>query len=66
MQGLPDAFDKLTNLEMLIISNNQITSLPDSLLKLKNLKVLAMLQNPLSKEEIERVKNALPGTDIRY
>jgi Leucine-rich repeat (LRR) protein len=63
---LPSGFSKLTKLETLVLTNNQIATLPDELLQMPHLKLLSLIGNPLPEEEVARVRRALPKTDIRF
>ena len=65
---LPDNFgNNLANLEYLNISYNQLTTLPDNFGNgLTNLKYLNLHDNPLSQDQIDKLKNKLPTTEIGY
>ena len=47
-QGIPDIFEKLLDLEVLIISNNKLRTFPTSIFSLNNLKKLILNNNHLS------------------
>jgi len=61
---LPSKVEKLTSLEYLNLSHCFLRSLPEEIKHLKNLKYLYLLGNPLSGQEIKRVKELLPYTKI--
>ena len=63
---LPEAIGYLTNLRLLYLLGDNLTSLPDSIGNLKNLKELAVWTNPLSDDEKVRIKKLLPNTDILF
>ena len=63
---LPEAIGYLTNLRLLYLLGDNLTSLPDSIGNLKNLKELAVWTNPLSDDEKVRTKKLLPNTDILF
>jgi len=63
---LPEAIGYLTNLRLLYLGGDNLTSLPDSIEKLKNLKELAVWTKPLSDDEKVRIKKLLPNTDIYF
>lgn len=63
--GMPAEIGQLTNLETLNYSNNNITGLPDELENLKNnLKEFNLTGNPISQEQLIKVRAALPTTNI--
>ena len=63
---LPESIGYLTNLRLLYLLGDNLTSLPDSIGNLKNLKELAVWTNPLSDDEKVRTKKLLPNTDILF
>ncbi len=58
---LPDEICNMEGLEHLSLNNNNLTVLPDSIQKLKKLWYLQISNNRISREEIERVRKALPN-----
>lgn len=66
MTGIPAEIGKLTQLEVLDFSNNQITGLPNELQNLTNLKELNLEGNDVSKQDLEKLKEALKNTVIKY
>ncbi len=67
MTGMPAEIGQLTNLETLNYSYNSITGLPNELANLKNnLKEFNLTGNPLSPEQISKLKASLPNTTIIF
>jgi len=66
LKSIPKEISNLENLEILDLHENQIQSLPKSIKKLKNLKRLNLKENPISVEEKDRIKKALPNTEIYF
>jgi Leucine-rich repeat (LRR) protein len=54
----------LRNLQNLFLNNCNLSKLPGSMRKLQNLKVLGIKGNHLSAQEIRKIKNLLPFTEI--
>ncbi|WP_051203910.1 leucine-rich repeat domain-containing protein [Hugenholtzia roseola] len=66
LSELPLSFEKLENLENLDISYNQLSQVPAVLLRLQNLRELHIEGNAIPKEEIEKIRTALPKTEIFF
>lgn len=67
MTGMPAEIGQLTNLETLNYSYKSITGLPNELANLKNnLKKFNLTGNPLSPEQISKLKTSLPNTTIVF
>ena len=67
MTGMPAELGQLHSLESLDYSNNKITGLPNEIEQLKdNLKEFDLTGNPLSIEQISKIKIALPNTKIIF
>ncbi len=67
MTGMPAEIGQLSNLETLNYSYNSITGLPNELANLKNtLKEFNLTGNPLSTEQINKLRVALPNTTIIF
>lgn len=67
MTGMPAEIGQLNNLETLDYSYNKIERLPNELANLKNnLKELNLTGNPLSQDEINKLKSDLPNTNIIF
>lgn len=64
LSELPKNMGMLAKLEVLDLSNNQLTKLPNSIGKLSNLKAIKLVGNPISQEELFRIKTLLPSTII--
>ena len=62
MTGVPAEIGKLQKLEVLDLSNNQITGLPNELGNLKNLKTLNLSGNLYSQQDLDQIKLNLPNT----
>lgn len=57
---LPPNMAKLRSLAYLDLSNNKIKTFPKNLKWLKRIKFLSLEGNPMSEEELERIKKVLP------
>lgn len=67
MTGMPAEIGQLSNLESLNYSQNNITGLPNELSKLKNnLKEFNLAGNPLSQDQMSKIKELLPNTNIIF
>ena len=67
MTGMPAEIGQLSKLQTLDYSNNKISGLPNELSNLKNnLKEFNLSGNPLSQEQIAKLKIALPNTTIIF
>ena len=64
LETLPENIGNLTSLRELYLASNQILSLPESIRQLKKLEVLIVRNNPLSEDDLTKLKNLLPDTDI--
>ncbi|MBI5647525.1 MAG: hypothetical protein HY962_11390 [Ignavibacteriae bacterium] len=63
---LPDEICNMEGLGVLTLSDNHLTVLPDSIHKLKRLWLLDVNNNPISRQEIERIRKALPNLKEYY
>ena len=62
-----DFFKDLSQLKVLYLIGNKLTWLSDvNLHDLKNLSKLAIYGNPITKEQLERIKSSLPNTEIIF
>lgn len=67
MTGMPAEIGQLSNLETLNYSHNKITGLPNELANLKsNLKTFDLTGNPLTSNQIAKLKGELPNTNIIF
>ena len=67
MTGVPAEIGQLSKLETLNYSYNTITGLPNELSNLKNnLKEFNLTGNPLSQDQINKLKASLPNTTIIF
>ena len=67
MTGMPAEIGQLDNLETLNYSYNNISGLPNELANLKNsLKEFNLTGNPLSQDQINKLKTSLPNTNIIF
>jgi Leucine-rich repeat (LRR) protein len=63
---IPETLGQIQRLKSLEIPNNNLTTIPNTIFNLPNLTRLSLEGNPISKEEIERIKRNLPNTEIHY
>lgn len=66
LDTMPNEIANLKNLKYLSLANNKYRSVPDSVVSLKQLGALDLSGNPLSPEEVERVRKAMPNTTITF
>lgn len=67
MTGMSAEIGQLNKLETLNYSHNKITGLPNELANLKNsLKEFNLTGNPLSQSTLDKIKAALPNTNILF
>ncbi len=68
LSTLPKEIAQLTKLEELSLAGNQFKTLPScvyELVKLKKLKELILFDNPLTKEEIKKIKKSFKNITVR-
>ena len=67
MTGIPAELGQLHSLETLSYSHNKITGLPNELAQLKNnLKEFDLTGNPLTTEQISKLRATLPNTKVIF
>jgi len=66
LHELPESIGNLENLENFYLEYNKLTKLPESIKNLKKLKYLNINGNQLPEEEKEKLRNALPNTEITF
>lgn len=67
LTAVPAEIGQLKDLENLDLSYNKITALPNEIANLRdNLKVLNLTGNPLSSDQISKLKTELPNTNIIF
>lgn len=66
LKRLQDQICELKNLQFLDLSFNQLNSLPIHIGELKNLKHLRLKNNPIPKEEQEKIRKLLPNCEVRF
>ena len=63
---LPEKVGQLTNLSELYLNNNKLTQLPPEIYHLKNLTILDLSGNPISTDEVQKVRKLLPNTQVFF
>jgi Leucine-rich repeat (LRR) protein len=63
---LPTQIGELKNLQSLDLYYNQLTTLPTQIGELKNLRYLDLENNPIPKEEQEKIRKLLPNCKIQF
>ncbi len=64
LPSISDEITELKELEELDLALNQIPKLPTSISELQKLRILDLCGNPLVEGELERIRNALPNTNV--
>lgn len=64
IEVIPSDIDNLTRLETLALWDNPITTYPESLTQMKSMKVFDLLNNAMSRETQERLREGLPKCKI--
>lgn len=63
---LPKEVLQFSNLRSLYLNFNKLTHLSSDLTKLKNLQLIDLTGNPISAEEVNRIRSLLPKTNILH
>lgn len=66
LDTMPDELQNLVQLEYLSLAYNNYQEVPFELNSLKNLKVLDLRANPIPADQIDKLRQALPLTDIKF
>jgi Leucine-rich repeat (LRR) protein len=66
LQALPGTITLLTSLERLDLQENNLKILPADIAKLTKLQWLMLIKNPVTADEKERLKRALPRCHIAF
>lgn len=66
LTAIPDEICELDSLKYLGLSVNNISRLPDNIHRLSKLNTLDIRANPIDKQEIERIRKALPNLKNFY
>jgi Leucine-rich repeat (LRR) protein len=66
LDTMPDEIANLKNLKVLSLAHNNYKQPPSSVLKLTQLQILDLTGNPISSDEIGRIKELLPRTVVRF
>lgn len=66
LASLPASIAGLTKLEMLDLGDNTFSTLPGELSSLKQLKVIVLKGNPLTVDQIDKIKKDLPNTQVVF
>jgi hypothetical protein len=64
LQEFPEVFLRMPTIEKLFLGHNQIKSIPRLIVDLPQLKFLRLTGNPISIEQIEKIKQILPDCNI--
>ena len=64
IEVIPNEINQLSKLETLALWDNPITTYPESLTQMNHLKVFDLLNNAMSRETQERLKEGLPNCKI--
>ncbi|MDH3784958.1 MAG: leucine-rich repeat domain-containing protein, partial [Acidobacteriota bacterium] len=63
--GVPGNIGQMTQLRKLDLANNRIERLPDEISRLQSLKSLSLKGNPISDQELSRIRRLLPNCKIK-
>ncbi|MEJ1241462.1 leucine-rich repeat domain-containing protein [Chryseolinea sp. T2] len=66
IQTLPAAIQSLSNLRTLALNDNSIKTLPAEIFQLKKLQRLYIKGNPISAEELARIKSAMRKVEVTF
>lgn len=61
---LPPQVLQFNNLHSLYLNNNKLKTLPEGIKSLKQLKLIDLTGNPIRLEEVEKIRELLPNTDV--
>jgi hypothetical protein len=64
LDSIPDCISELKNLVSLDLTRNKISHFPNTISELTKLRTIVLWDNPISKEELERLQHLLPNTNI--
>jgi len=66
LRYLPEEFGQIKTLEWVNLENNQLSSIPGTVTDMPKLHTLKLKGNPITKEELDKIKKQLPGTKIEF
>ena len=66
IKTLPQSIAQLQKLRTLYLDNNRLTSLPEGIAQLKGLRTLSLKGNPISAEELQKIREWLPGCNVFF
>ncbi len=66
IESLPEKFWNLENLRLLNLGSNRLTSIPDDIRSLKSLRELELDENPIPREERQRIEQLLPNVSVEW
>ncbi|ENO71805.1 leucine rich repeat protein [Leptospira interrogans serovar Valbuzzi str. Valbuzzi] len=64
--ALPREIGQLQSLTELYLQYNQLVTLPDEIIQLQNLRKLTLYENPISQQELNKIRKLLPNCQIYF
>lgn len=65
LTSLPTSMKKLVNLKQLLLWRNKFEKTPEVIYKLKNLRIIDLGGNPISDEELHKLRTLLPNLEVQ-
>ncbi|NOY05015.1 MAG: leucine-rich repeat domain-containing protein [Chlorobi bacterium] len=66
LRHLPEELGQIKTLEWVNLENNQLSSIPATVTDMPKLHTLKLKGNPITNDELEKIKKQLPGTKIEF